>query len=184
MSASPRGMCWGGGVWLGTPPPLLLPGPSWADHFGGVNPLGTEGAEAETLAVSLKHLEGEGEGGGGYPPPLRCTAGLIHPLPPPLQRNGGQLHACPGGAQPSPRHTPALPPPGPSTRGGGATTTGPDATPPQLSFKTWGGGCWGGGGVVPVGGREGVWLGMGWGGLGLGLGSPSWWNQSWFYNPL
>ena len=21
-------------------------------------------------------------------------------------------------------------------------------------------------------------------GLGLGLGSPSWWNQSWFYNPF
>ena len=34
----------------------------------------------------------------------------------------------------------------------------------------------GGGGL-----REGR---LGGGGLGLGLGSPSWWNQSWFYNPF
>ena len=81
---------------------------------------------------------------------------------------------------------------------------------PQLSFKTWGGG---GGqlGGGPAGGRGGVWPGVGGGsgrgsgggssrgsggvqpgvrggGLGLGfrlgLGSPSWWNQSWFYNPF
>ena len=63
---------------------------------------------------------------------------------------------------------------------------------PQLSFKTWGGGGRGRGwgGVVPTGGQRGVWPGVrgassqGWGGGGLGLGSPSWWNQSWFYNPF
>ena len=43
----------------------------------------------------------------------------------------------------------------------GATTTGPDATPPQLSVKTWGGGGVGGGssrgsGGGPAGGRGGV----------------------------
>ena len=42
---------------------------------------------------------------------------------------------------------------------GGATTTSPDATPPPAICQNWGGG-------------------------GLGLGSPSWWNQSWFYNPF
>ena len=45
-----------------------------------------------------------------------------------------------------------------------------------------GGGVWPGvrGGVPPRvkgGGRLGL-------GLGLTLGSPSWWNQSWFYNPF
>ena len=40
----------------------------------------------------------------------------------------------------------------------GATTTGPDATPPELSVKTWGGGSAGGGG----GGRL---EGLGGGGL-------------------
>ena len=81
--------------------------------------------------------------------------------------------------------------------------------PPQLSVKTrgGGGGSWGSGGV-PAGGRGGggscrgsgggcSYRGsgggrlaggqgassQGWGG-GLGLGSPSWWNQSWFYNPF
>ena len=56
--------------------------------------------------------------------------------------------------------------PDPSQRHGGATTTGPDATPPQLSVKTWGqlggggrlegvgGGVWprGGGGIPKPGG--------------------------------
>ena len=53
-----------------------------------------------------------------------------------------------------------------------------------------GGSYQGSGGVLPgVGG--GVWPvvrgasdGVRGGGLGLGLGSPSWWNQSWFYNPF
>ena len=67
---------------------------------------------------------------------------------------------------------------------------------PQLSFKTWGGGgggggSWGGGssrgsgGGVPgrrSGGRPA--RGEGGGGVRLGLRSPSWWNQSWFYNPF
>ena len=40
------------------------------------------------------------------------------------------------------------------------TTNGPDATPPQLSIKTWGGGHIGGGGLL-----EGVRGGFGpWGG--------------------
>ena len=54
---------------------------------------------------------------------------------------------------------------------GGATTTGPDATYPQLSVKTRGGGRVGGGGVWPgVGG--GVWPGVG-GGVRLGVGGGS-----------
>ena len=68
--------------------------------------------------------------------------------------------------------------------------------PPQLSVKTWGGGQLGGGpaggqgGVLPGvrggldGGQGGVQPGVRGGGLGLGLRSPSWWNQSWFYNPF
>ena len=98
-----------------------------------------------------------------------------------------------------------------STRGtsthGGATTTGPDAThPPSYLSKLVGGGQLGGGpaggrggGVLPGVGGGGVFVpGVGGGGLaggqrgvqpvrgggGLGLGSPSWWNQSWFYNPF
>ena len=78
---------------------------------------------------------------------------------------------------------------------------------PQLSFKPRGGGGAvgggvqvgvGGGGVLPGGPGGGVFLlGVGGGlagghggvqpgmrGGGLGLGSPSWWNQSWFYNPF
>ena len=49
---------------------------------------------------------------------------------------------------------------------GGATTTGPDATPPQLSVKTCGGGgggSWGGGGV----GGKGAGIGRLVGGGGL-----------------
>ena len=38
---------------------------------------------------------------------------------------------------------------------GGATTNGPDATPPQLSVKTWGGGGGGGRGELWRGGRLG-----------------------------
>ena len=38
---------------------------------------------------------------------------------------------------------------------GGATTTGPDATPPQLSVKTWGGGELGEGRPEGVGGSAG-----------------------------
>ena len=41
---------------------------------------------------------------------------------------------------------------------GGATTTGPDATPPQLCVKTCRGG---GGGGWGVGGSAGVWVGGG-----------------------
>ena len=75
--------------------------------------------------------------------------------------------------------------------GGGATTNGPDATSPQLSVKTRGGGGQlgsGGGMFLPgVGGGSGRGVrgrpARGEGG-GLGLGSPSWWNQSWFYNPF
>ena len=80
---------------------------------------------------------------------------------------------------------------------------------PQLSFKTWGGGAVGGGvpaggggggvptggrggGGVPAGGRGGIGPGVrvassqGWrgGGVRVRLRSPSWWNQSWFYNPF
>ena len=63
---------------------------------------------------------------------------------------------------------------------------------PQLSFKTWGGGAGPaggpGGGVFLPGSGGGVSgassHGQGGGGLGLGSRSPSWWNQSWFYNPL
>ena len=103
---------------------------------------------------------------------------------------------------------------------GGATTTGPDATPPPSYLSKLGGGgpAGGRGGVKPgvggggepgvrgggsnrgsggglAGGQGGVqpgvrggagsglWFRLGLG-LALGLGSPSWWNQSWFYNPF
>ena len=63
---------------------------------------------------------------------------------------------------------------------GGAATTGPDATPPQLSVKTWGGGggggserSWGGGGSA--GGCVGVEVGWRvWGVPPWGGGVPRW----------
>ena len=59
-----------------------------------------------------------------------------------------------------------------AVRHGGATTTGPDATPPQLSVKTCGGGGGGGGGgVLPGVGGGGS---AGWGGVFLpGVGGGS-----------
>ena len=80
--------------------------------------------------------------------------------------------------------------------GGGATTNGLDATtPPTICQNSGGGHFFGGvqpgvgGGGVPAGGRGGSGRGSGGRpargeGGGLGLGSPSWWNQSWFYNPF
>ena len=74
----------GGGEGVGwDPPPPRVPlwSPPKADRkLLNVNPLGTEGAEADILAVSLKHWKGRGGGSrGGNPPPLlRCTAVLIH----------------------------------------------------------------------------------------------------------
>ena len=90
---------------------------------------------------------------------------------------------------------------------GGATTTVPDATHPPTIFQNFGGGAVGGGvqlgvgaggGVVPAGGQGGGVPTGGQGGSGRGSGgrpakgegggvrlrSPSWWNQSWFYNPF
>ena len=59
----------------------------------------------------------------------------------------------------------------------GATTTGPDATPPQLSVKTWGGGggIWGGGGGG-VGGR------VGGGGIGSLAGGGQGLNPTHYYH--
>ena len=50
-----------------------------------------------------------------------------------------------------------------ASTGGGGTTTGPDATPPQLSVKTWGGGL-----AQGLGGWlwGGWWAGVGGGGVG------------------
>ena len=55
-----------------------------------------------------------------------------------------------------------------------------------MLMTVWTGSCWVAASVVaaPAGGRGardvvgcGSWF-------GLGSGSPSWWNQSWFYNPF
>ena len=58
--------------------------------------------------------------------------------------------------------------------GGGCSCRGSGG---GCSCRGSGGGLAGGHGGVQPGVRGGGWL-------GLGLRSPSWWNQSWFYNPL
>ena len=81
------GLClWGGGFGWDPPPPRV---PLWYPPKAGrkirsFNPLGTEGIEAEILAVSLKHWKGRRGGGGsrggwGTPLLLRCMAVLIIP---------------------------------------------------------------------------------------------------------
>ena len=77
----------GGGFGWDPPPPRV---PLWSPPKGGrkslsLNPLVTEGAKADILAVSLKHWKWRrgGPGGGGYL--LRCTAVLIHHCPGPQQ---------------------------------------------------------------------------------------------------
>ena len=61
-----------GGVWLGTPPPVLRGSPCGPPSKGGrefrsVNPLGTEGAEAKVWlsASNIGRGRGGGLGGGG-----------------------------------------------------------------------------------------------------------------------
>ena len=93
------------------------------------------------------------------------------------------------------RHTPRL---SVKTCGGGGRSWGGGVQPGVggggSRWGSGGGSCRGSGGG-PAGGRGGG-SGRGSGGrpargerggglgLALGLGSPSWWNQSWFYNPF
>ena len=73
---------------------------------------------------------------------------------------------------------------------GGEGQLGGEGVPPGGGGEGLAGGPGGGGGVAGgrggglAGGHGGIQPGVRGEGLGLGLGSPSWWNQSWFYNPF
>ena len=81
-----------------------------------------------------------------------------------LKNRGGRSVHQTQSTSPTTQETLAISPQNPNAHptGGGATTTGPDATPPPLSVKTWGRG-WGGSGGG-VGWR--VWGGSAGGGRG------------------